>query len=186
MLLGCAPGYASAVEFYTEQGHHLNDFSLSWDQEMYHQSTQPGKSIVIDDYHPTVGAWDKMCNAFNTRDGICDASGGLISFRKDTDYQRTDLKGIIFNETQIYCKSLRGEACTLTIRLLDGDKQFISMHDHTRIHAKNFFLVAPNASLEIDDTSFIEVNGRSTNTLGTYNGQGAFFIGQGGRCTDNY
>lgn len=61
-----------------------------------------------------------------------------------------------------------------------------SITNSSRISAKKIFFSSPTTKLTIDGTSLIEVNGRSTNTRGTWNKMaGATYLGQGGYCGTN-
>ena len=130
-------------------------------------------------------ATEKLCFAFNTdKNGICWAKGGSVIFYEDTVYERKDLKGIVLKETQIKCKTKTMDPCILTIRLsLGNNDTYFEMYDGSMIHAKRVFFDSPSTRLTIDNTSLIEVNGRSTSTKGTASGvQGASYLGQGGYC----
>jgi hypothetical protein len=54
------------------------------------------------------------------------------------------------------------------------------------LHGSKIIIDSPNTKLVIDATSEIETNGRSYDTSGSYDGQGASFVGQGGSCSSNY
>ena len=50
------------------------------------------------------------------------------------------------------------------------------------IEAKSIFFDSPTTTLSIDSTSNITTNGRSANSRGYYENQGAAYVGQGGYC----
>ena len=52
------------------------------------------------------------------------------------------------------------------------------------ISGYRIFFDSPSTQLVIDETSYLDVSGRSYASLGSNNGQGASYVGQGGFCGD--
>ena len=94
-------------------------------------------SLGEQEEHPRVEADREMlCFDYNTVDGVCHAYGTSVIFKQDTAYIRNDLKGIIFQETQIKCKTRSGNPCSLTFTLTNGGNMTtLSLLDHSMIHA---------------------------------------------------
>jgi len=111
-----------------------------------------------------------------------------LTFSEDTVIERTDLKGIVFSDTQLYCKSRKNnnEGCSITLKLSQGSNEtLIHLHDHSILAGQRIFIDSPNGHLVMDNSSSISTSGRSRISKGSSGDQGGSYIGQGGTCGEN-
>jgi len=74
-----------------------------------------------------------------------------------------------------------GGHCKLTF-IIGKEASTFMMRKGSSITARIVIFNSPTTELIIDETSKIDVSGKSFSRKGTHSGQGASFIGQGGKC----
>lgn len=117
---------------------------------------------------------------------MCFLFGTHEQFDEDYFYERDDLTALYLKDTQLSCKfkNRGGEACSISIKLTLNNETGIKLSDHSIIQAKQIFIDSPNTELIIDESSYLDVRGRSRNDKGSdkNNAQGGSYVGQGGYC----
>lgn len=89
------------------------------------------------------------------------------TFKKDTIYERSDIKAIVFRDSAIRCKKADRTSCSITFKLTMKDANTaIILTDHSLIEGREIVINSPTTLVQIDDTSSIDADGGSHITKG--------------------
>ena len=77
------------------------------------------------------------------------------------------IRGLIIQDTQIKCKTLTGQPCSIKIKMSHPDPMSITLQGGSHIEGSKVIIDAPDFQLHIKEDSWLDVSARSTNTRGS-------------------